>query len=503
MIKAHRFLLMICLLLFSSGLGSLASVLDEVQKDITEFKLSNGIKVIILERHNAPVVSFVTYFDAGASNEVKGITGIAHVFEHMAFKGTTTIGTEDYKKEKIILDEMDRIFEEIVAEKKSVSPDTKRIEELSTKITELQKKAGELVINNQFVNIVNRNGGVGTNAGTSADSTMYIINLPSNRVELWAWIDSERILNPVIREFFKEKEVIKEERRMGSETRPIGRLVEDVLCTAFKAHPYGEPIIGHMSDIETVSRAKVKAFHDKYYVGNNMTIAIVGDVNPDNIKPILKKYFERIPAGEKAGRVTTTEPEQTSEKRVLLRDPSQSILIMAFHKPDIRHPDSAVYDVIQDILAGGKSSRLYEKMVKKDKTALFVGAFPGFPGRKYPNLFLFFGVPNSDHTNAEMEKGIWEEIENLKTGDISDEELKAVVTKARAGLYNGMLSNQGMARQLAANEVLTGDWRNLFKTMEDLQKVTKDDIKRVANECFTHSNLTVGELVHEAEKSKN
>jgi len=501
--KATVLLGFIVILLLTVNLRAAESVLSDVEKNITEFQLDNGIRVIILERHNAPVVSFVTMFDVGGANEVKGITGTAHVFEHMAFKGTTTIGTKDYAQETEILNEMDAVYDRILTEKKRPQPDTARMEELADELVRLQEKAAELVENNEFVNIVNANGGVGTNAGTGMDLTMYLINLPSNRVELWAWIESERILNPVMREFFKEKNVIQEERRMGSETRPIGRLLEDVQCAAFKAHPYGEPLIGHMSDLESLNRPAVRAFHEKYYVGRNMTIAIVGDVYPAEIRPLLEKYFGRIPAGEAAGRVTTTEPPQETEKRVILRDPSQPILIMAFHKPDGRHPDAAVYDVIQDILAGGKSSRLHEKLVKEEQIALAVGAFPGYPGEKYPNLFLFFGLPNSDHTSAEIEAGIWREIEDLKTGEISDEELNAVITKTRAQMYNGMLSNQGMAMQLASAQTISGDWRDAFRKLEELQQVTRADIQRVARECFVRSNLTMGEIVHEDAVAEN
>ncbi len=502
--KFYLMLLAACLCAMLATLGVMADSFGEVEKNISEFTLSNGIKVIVMERHNAPVVSFITYFDVGASNEVKGITGIAHVFEHMAFKGTEDIGTTDYKKEKMVLDQMDDVFMKIVAEKKKITgPDPATLKKLNAELADLQQQAAKYVVNNEFSQIVDRNGGVGTNAGTSADSTMYMINLPSNRLELWAWLESERIMHPVLREFYKEKNVIKEERRLRTESNPIGRLIEEVTVTAFKAHPYGEPIIGHMSDIETESRRDAIAFHKKYYVGNNITIAIVGDVYPKEVKPIVEKYLGKIPAGEKAGRVTTVEPPQVGEKRIIIRDPSQPVVIMAFHKPDIRDKDAAVYDVIQDILSGGKSARLNTKLVKEEKIALAVGAFPGYPGNKYPNLFLFFGLPNSGHTTEQIENGIWDELERLKSEPVSDEELSAVVTKARAGLYNQLLSNFGMARQLASEEALTGNWQNLFKHIQALQAVSKDDIMRVAKQCFVRSNMTVGTIVHEAAKSEN
>jgi predicted Zn-dependent peptidase len=484
-------------ILLTGGLS--ASLLTDTEKSVTEFQLPNGIHFIILERHQVPVVSFVTHVDVGSVNEVIGTTGVAHVFEHMAFKGTTTIGVDvkKYPEEKKILAELDQTFAAMVAEKKKVGgPDLEKMKQLQARFDELQATAGKYVKNNEFVQILEKNGGEGTNAGTSTDSTVYFINVPSNKVELWAWLESERLIHPVLREFYKEKNVIMEERRQRTESNPIGRLIEEVQATAFKAHPYKEPVIGHMSDIQATTADDARAFHDKYYVGHNITICIVGDVYPAEIKPLVEKYFSTVPAGEAAGLLLTQEPPQVGEKRITIEDLSQPVVVMAYHKPDIRHPDSAVYDVIQDILAGGKSSRLYEKLVKKDQSALFVGAFPGFPGTKYPNLFLFFGVPNSGRTNEEIEKAIQEEIERLKTEPVTDEELKAVQTKTQVGLFENLLSNAGMAQQLAYYQVVTGDWRNLLRQVDKIQNVTKEDIQRVAKECFQPSNLTVGTIVH-------
>ena len=493
----HSFIPLLLALGIALTGGLSASLQTEAEKSVTEFQLANGIHCIVLERHEVPVVSFVTYVDVGAVNEVVGGTGLAHIFEHMAFKGTTTIGTTNYPAEKKVLDELDKVFEEIDTERRKVSgPDPQKMAELQARFDTLQKEAGKYVVNNEFVTILEKNGGEGTNAGTSADSTVYFINLPSNKTELWAWLESERLTNPVYREFYKEKNVIMEERRQRTESNPIGRLIEEIQATAFKAHPYKEPVIGHMSDLQAITADDARAFHNKYYVGRNITICIVGDVYPAEIKPLVEKYFSAVPAGEQAGLLLTQEPPQIAQKRITLEDPSQPIVVMAYHKPDIRSADSAVYDVIQDVLAGGKASRLYKRLVKEEKSALFVGAFPGFPGTKYPNLFLFFGLPNSGHTNEEIEKVIHEEIAKIQDQPVTDEELKAVQTKTQVGLFEGLLSNAGMAQQLAYYQVVTGSWKNLFQQVDKIQKVTKEDIQRVARECFQPANLTVGMIVH-------
>ena len=484
--------------LFLAGLAPAdGTLLEKIGRDVTEIRLPNGLTFIVLERHEAPVVSFVTQVNAGSVDEITGATGLAHFFEHMAFKGTPEIGTRDYAQEKKLLDQMDAVFREFLAERRRVGPpDEAKLKSLQEQMARLQQEAGKFVVNNEFYNIIEKNGGVHTNAGTSKDATLYMLNLPSNKVELWAWLESERLARPVMREFYREKEVIMEERRQRTESNPIGRLVEEILTTAFKAHPYGTPVVGHMSDIASLGAWDARAFHQRYYVARNIVVGIVGDVYPSELRPLLEKYFGSIPAGEKSGRLLTVEPPQGCEKRIVIEDASQPLMTLSFHKPDILHPDSKVYDVIQDILAGGKSSRLYRRMVKEDKSALMVGAFPGMPGTKYPNLFIFFSIPNADHTNEELEQTIMAELERLKTEPVSDDELHSVQTRALAELYEKLLSNSGMAMQLANYETLTGSWRNLFLDIDKLQQVSKADILRVAGECFKRSNLVAGAIVH-------
>jgi predicted Zn-dependent peptidase len=469
--------------------------LSEFEKKVTEFTLKNGMKFILVEKHEAPVISFITYADVGAVDEVRGITGIAHIFEHMAFKGTKTIGTKNYEEEKKILDRMDELFLKIKAEKRKKKKNSEKLKALQEEFEELRKKAKTYVIPHEFDKLVEEQGGVGLNAFTSADCTAYIYNLPSNKLELWMSLESERFLNPVLREFFKEKEVIMEERRMGVESQPIGKLIEEFLAVAYKAHPYGDEVIGHMSDIETITRQEAIEFFKKYYSPSNLTVCMVGDVNPEEVKRLAKIYFERIPSGPKPEPVETIEPPQLGERRVEVEDPSQPFLIIGYHKPDINHPDDAIYDVLMDILGLGRTSRLYKSLVKEKKIATQVGAFPGFPGDKYPNLFVVYAVPAIGHTNKECEEAIYEEIERLKKEKVSDEELEKAKTRARANLVRQLGSKFGLAYQLARYEVITGDWRNLFQGLEAIKKVTADDIMRVAKECFTKKNRTVGQIV--------
>jgi predicted Zn-dependent peptidase len=489
-----------------------AAGFEDVEQKISEHVLSNGMKFIILERHDAPVFSGRLYINVGGADEVVGNTGIAHVFEHMAFKGTTTLGTKDYKKEKAIMDEMDKLYDEIRAEwVKGDRAEPERLAQLQTEFQKLQAEAAQYSNGEEYAKILEQEGSVyeysgaqysGVNATTSADSTEFFYSLPSNKIELWIAFESARFVDPVMREFFKEKDVIKEERRRGVESRPIGRLLEELKGIAYLAHPYGYPLTGHMSDIHTTTRAEVLVFFEEHYTPSNMVAAIVGDVNTEEVVQMAEKYFGKIPARPASPAVETVEPKQLGERRVTIVEQTQPVIFIAYHKPEAKHPDDAVFDAITDILASGRTSRLYKRLVRDEKISIYVNAFPGYPGNKYPNLFLFYSYPAQGHTNEENEEMVLDEIERLKTELVSEDELKKVKTFAKAGLIRSLRSNSGLASYLCDYEFLMGDWRELFRSLEHIEKVTAEDVKRVANEYFADSNRSVAEIVTEAPKAE-
>ncbi len=482
-----------------------AAALDvaDFEKNLTVERLDNGLTVIVLERKAAPVVSFYTYIDVGSAQEVPGITGLAHMFEHMAFKGTSKIGTTDHEKEREALRRVDAAYAALSREKaKTGGPDPERLAQLEDEFEDAQEAAAQFVVSNEYTDIIERAGGTGINASTSSDSTDYFYSLPANKVELWAYLESERFLDPVFREFYKERDVVQEERRLRTESQPLGRLIEQFLAAAFTAHPYGMPTVGYMSDLQSFTREDAKAFHERYYAPANITIAIVGDVKTADVLKTVRTYFGRIPAGSTPPPLRTVEPKQIAEKVVRVPDASQPIYGEGYHRPAGNHPDDAVYDAIADILSTGRTSRLYRKMVRDEKTAAAAGAFNGFPGDKYPHLMLFFGVPTPDHGNEDIQAGIREELERLKTEPVTDEELARVKTRAKASLIRGLGSNMGLAIQLAQNQALWGDWRELFRTVERIEAVTKEDIRRVAQATFVPTNRTVAMIVNEETKAK-
>ena len=474
--------------------------LESFEKSVSLERLDNGLTLIVYERPTAPVVSFFTYVDAGSANEVNGSTGLAHMFEHMAFKGTSRIGTSDSASEQKAMAQVDRAYAAYAAERdRPGTPEEAKLEELDRALEEAQDRARDLVVKNEFGEIIDRAGGVGLNAFTASDLTGYLYSLPANKVELFAYLESERFLDPVLREFYRERDVVQEERRMRYESNPIGRMIEQFLCVAFIAHPYGMPGIGYMSDLQRITREDAQEFHNTYYVPANITVAVVGDVKSKKVMPMLKKYFSRLPARPKPEPIRTAEPPQIAEKTITIPDQSQPIYIEGYHRPAALHPDDAIYNAIADVLSTGRTSRLYRSLVRDKKIAAQSAALNGFPGDKYPNLMIFFGVTTPGHSNEEIQQAIRAEIERLKTEPVSDAELKKVKTRAKANLIRGLQSNSGIAQQLATYQVQYGDWRELFRRVEKIDKVTKEDILRVARESFVARNRTVAMIVNDQE----
>jgi predicted Zn-dependent peptidase len=471
---------------------ALAQDLGAFEKRTTVRKLDNGLTVIITERHEGPVFSYATVVNVGSAQEVPGITGLAHMFEHMAFKGSDLLGTKDYQTEKAALANVEQAYAAYDIERRRVTGrDEAKVKQLEKAWRDAIAEADKYVVNNEFDTVLERAGAVGVNAGTTNDFTIYLFSLPSNRFELWAYAESERFRNPVFREFYKERDVVQEERRMRSESSPIGRLFLQFQATAFAAHPYGWPAIGWSSDLQAFSATDAKAFFDKYYVPANMVIAIVGDINPTEAMPIMEKYFGRLPKKPLPEPLRTVEPPQNAERTVVLHEMAQPIYLEGYHRPANTDPDDPVYSVMSMLMSTGRTSRLYKSMVRDKKIAAEAVGFNNFPGAKYPNLFTFGALPTPGHTALDMAEPIRAEIDRIKTEDVPADELKSVKTRARAGLLRALDSNSGLATQLALAQTYYGDWRALFRNIDRIDQVTSADIKRVASQTFQPNNRTI------------
>jgi predicted Zn-dependent peptidase len=473
--------------------ASIKPYLDRVVEKVTEFTLDNGMKFIILENHQAPVVSFVTYANVGGVNEPDGKTGVAHFLEHLAFKGTEEIGTTSYIKEKPLLDRLDLISVQIQAA--SAAGNKEEVQRLQQKFTQKENEAQQYVKQNEYGQIVETAGGVGVNASTTNDSTQYFYSFPSNKLELWMSLESERFLHPVFREFYKEQQVILEERRMRNDNSPIGKMVEAFLDTAFTVHPYKRPVIGYDRDIRNLTRKDVEEFFATYYGPGNITIAIVGDVDPQEVEQLAQVYFGRYQPKPAPPKVTKIEPPQLQTREVTLKLSSQPWYLEGYHIRELNHPDYVVYEMISGVLSGGRTSRLYKSLVQEKQIALTAEGDSGFPGDKYPNLMLLYAMTAPNHTVDEVAVAFGEEIERLKNELVTDEELNQVKTQARADLLRALDSNIGMAKLLAEYQAKTGSWRNLFEELDAIAAVTPEDIRRVAKSIFNQENRTFGRLL--------
>ena len=468
--------------------------LASLEKQVTVKVLDNGLTVVVCERHEAPVFSFFTHVDVGSDREYPGITGLAHMFEHMAFKGTDKIGTKDWPAEKVALAKVETTYAAYDRERRrEFGRDEQKVAELKKAWEDAIAEAQTYVVPHAFDEIVEENGGVGLNAFTTNEETAYHYSFPVNRVELWAYLESERFLHPVMREFYKERDVVYEERRMRTDSDPNGRLFEQFLGTAFIAHPYGRPVVGWPSDLKTFSATDAENFFEKYYVAPNIVVAIVGDVKTAEVLPIVQQYFGRLPKRPQPEPLATVEPAQDSQRQVTVQDPAQPLYVEGYHKPSARDTkEEPVFDALQDLLSNGRTSRLYRSLVRDKKIAAFAGGFNDFPGAKYPDLFVFFAFPTPGHTPGELRDAIRPEIERLKTEDITDDELAMIKTRSKADLLRTLGDNAGLASQFATAQGVFGDWREFFHEVQRMDQLQKADIRRVANQTFVDSNRVLG-----------
>ncbi|MDX2268694.1 MAG: pitrilysin family protein [Bryobacter sp.] len=473
-----------------------AQNLADIEKRVTEFKLANGLTVLVYERHQAPVVSFFSHINAGSADDPKGQAGLAHMFEHMAFKGTTTIGTVNYAAEKLAIETVEKAYDALTEErKKGLLADAEKIKTLDAALKQAIEKANGFVDKERFTKVLEENGAVGLNAFTSLDETAYIMSLPANKLELWFALESDRFLNPVFREFYNERGVIREEYRMRVESDPTGRLLYEMLTVAFSTSPYRTHPAGVPSDIESYRLGDAQAFRKEYYVPSNVTLSIAGDVNPAEVKRLAEKYFGKWPAAPKPMGQQTKENPQFGEKRLVVETQAQPLFIAGYKRPSVLSKDDVVLDVLSALLGTGRTSLFYRELVQEKKMALAAQCIASFPGSKRDNLFVVLGVPNQGKTTEELEKETYAILDRMKTTKVSEADLARVKTQLRAQLIRGLDSNTGMAQQLATFKALFGDWRKLFTQIEDLQKVTADDVMAAAKKYFDPKSRTVGTLV--------
>jgi len=461
--------------------------LQAQQVPVTEHTLSNGMKVLLLERHDDPSVSGGWVAHVGSANERPGITGIAHLFEHMMFKGTPTIGTKDAKRDSEIIQEQERVRDLMRQEEAKMraayrrgdlddltKPENKseHYKELEKEFTTLVEAQRELQVKNEFDRIYRSAGGAGMNAFTMQDMTGYFINVPANKMELWMWMESERLLHPVFREFYAERDVVYEERRMRTESTPLGKFEETFNAMFWDAHPYHWPVIGWPSDLPSISKSEADDFYATYYSPQNLTLILVGDFDSQKLLPQLERYFGRIPRGAQTPPdIVTQEVPQIAEKRMYAEAEANPQVEIRWHTVPFAHHDAYALDILGELLSG-RTGRLYKGLVLGSEVATQAGA--GQQSYKWAGYFSAEGT----------------ELEKLQREEVHEEELQKVKDNFAAAEYRKLGSKHAILLQLIFNEGL-GDWREVNNAAAKYQAVTAEDIKRVAEQYFTKENRAV------------
>ena len=474
---------------------------QDVQLDVIERTLKNGMRVLMVERHDSPTVALYLLFKVGGVDDPQGKTGIAHMLEHMMFKGTQKYGTSNYKAEVPLMEKIDRLYAEFDRELRKRNstfekPDEAKIERLKKEMEAVQQEQKKYVVTDELWQTYQRLGGVGLNATTGWDSTQYFVRLPSNQLEVWAFLESDRLADPVFREFYAERDVVHEERRMRTDTRPENMLWESFQAAAFLTHSYRNPIIGWPSDLDRMRREEVLQYFKTYYAPNNAIAAIVGDIDPNRVMALMEKYFAPIPAQPIPPRNIPEEPPGRGERRVVFEAEAQPRLYIGYLTPAIGHEDGFALDVLAQIWSGvgrgSRTGRLYKSLVLDRKLVLNVDA--GGSSSLYPNLFVVSATPAQGKTTQEVEKAIYEEMAKIENEPPTDEELTRVRNGVDASLIRSLRTNNGVARMLASVEHVAGTWRYILTEREKLKAVTAADVQRVAKKYFTAQNRTVGEL---------
>jgi predicted Zn-dependent peptidase len=491
--------LLIVLFLWASAMNPLLveGSPETVKVDVKEFKLKNDMLFLVVERPVTPQVACRIAIRAGSALEETGKTGIAHMLEHMMFKGTKNFGTIDIKRDLELQERIEAAYQVILEEKNKRLPDQDLIQAKTAEMDRLRQEVQKIYVSQALSSQLGRNGAVGVNAFTTTDLTQYKMALPSDMLEQWFSIISEQLFEPAFREFYVEKEVILRERASRQANNPGGVAWIDLMATAYRAHPYRNPIIGWKADIEKYSTRDAIEFHQKFYTPSNAVVVLVGDVTVEKAKKLAEIYFERYPAGKRAPEEVTTEPPSEGPRKSIhyLKGARTPLIRLGFHTTTMATEDFYALDAMTMVLSSGRGARLTQNIVNK---GLALGAWAGNPDTRYGGMVAMGGSPNEPkelkgnglteterrqaylRASEDLEKLLLQEIEKLKTESVSPRELARIKKLNQRGFLDRMRSNEHLAGTLATLEVQVG-WRYMKTYLEKITAVTPEDIKRVAN----------------------
>ncbi len=480
------------------------SAVHAQQVQVEEFKLGNGMEFLLVPRADQPnVIAAGWLARVGSVNERPGITGISHFFEHMMFKGTNTIGTSDAEADRELNQQIAAIGERLrdmhlttqydrwrageIDDPWDPANDTQEMVTLRSHMRAAMESQRETIVKDEFDQVYTSEGGSGMNAFTSEDLTFYFINVPSNKFELWAWMESDRLSDSTFREFYSERDVVYEERRLRTESTPTGKFQEQFDSMFWMASPYNWPVIGWPTDLSSYTLAQAQEYFDTYYAPNNLVGVIVGDFDPAYIKPLIQEYFGRLERGPAAPSVVTLNVEPQAEMRMNAECDCQPQIEVRYHTVPFANEDSYALQVLASIL-NGRTGRLYKQLVEGKEIAS--SAFANSDERKYGGAFSFRAETKGDATPEQLEEAWYEIVEDLKHNPVSDHELQKVKNQSLADSYRRLQSNFFLLIQLALYEA-QGEWEYINTQPMAIQRVSPRDIMDVANKYFTKTNRAV------------
>ncbi|MCI5064423.1 insulinase family protein [bacterium] len=467
--------------------------LAELRKGVREHVLSNGVKVLFYERDFAPIFAGVVSVRVGGIDELSGKTGASHLFEHLAFKGTPEIGTSDFERERELLRELEELKgQEVLLQEqgKALSPDQQ------LRVTALLRELEEIWDIAAFTSLYRKWGQSGMNATTSKELTNYFSSFPNSSFEFWCWIESQRLTRPVARQFYKERDVVLEERRARYENRPSGKLYAELLQEAFAVHPYRHPVIGYERDLRALQPSDVLDLHREYYVASNIVVSVVGDLRFEEAIPVMEKYFGRVSSGPRPKPPVAVEPPQKKERRFTVPYDAEPIVVAAYHKPIFPDPDEVALSLFLEVAFGNRIAPLYKEIVLDKKLASEVGYFDA-PGDMYPNLAVLYAEPIAPHSNAKVLGVLDRALQKMLAEPLDERRLRIAKRSLLKSALVGMKSNMGLARELIDVEQKYGSWRATLQWYREMVALTPAEVREAAGRILRRDNRTVGFLERE------
>ncbi|MCF0221426.1 MAG: insulinase family protein [Fibrobacter sp.] len=472
-------------------------VLAEVNMKVHKEVLPNGLTVLLHPNSQAPTVSCRLFYVTGSVHEVPGKSGLAHLLEHELFKGTKKVGIQDSVADVRFMQIQDSL--QALIRPAKISGDTATLRKLTAEHDSVVNEHRKIFIKDELWGAYQAAGGTGLNAFTSDLMTAYIVTLPKNKIEMFMWLEADRMQNAVLREFYSERDVVREERRMRYDDRPTGRFYETLNSMIYEAFPYRVPTIGWPSDIANLTREMADEHYRKYYKPRNAILVLAGDLDTAATMELVKKYFADIPSGEAFPPLTVRDPEQAGEKRLSVKHPdAPNLFTLVFKTPEVG--DSTLYalDIAEGVL-NGRTGRLYKRLVEEEKLA--VSARASNSPNKYISEFDISVNMRPDADPAKVEKIVWEELEKLKSEPISERDFQKVKNKTYGGLIRSLTDMENVATMLAWYEMY-GDYKIFLQWADKLDKVTMADVQAVSQKTFVRDRSITGLLMKDKSASK-